>query len=249
MILTSVASVTFRKLLPSDVIELARETGLDAVEWGGDVHVPCGNLACAKLVGQLTRQAGLTVSAYGSYYRAGVFAKPEEAFEKVLHTACALQTDTVRIWVGDRGSAFADGRWIQGVYAELRRLVTMAERKGIRLAAEYHNNTLTDTLLSARELLTAVPGLYTLWQPPAGMEKQENQLALTVLRPRLANLHVFQRDSCNLPRPLAEGENVWKTYLRLAAACPGQRFATLEFVKDDSPEQFLRDAAVLHSWL
>ena len=43
MIGSSLCSVTFRALTPEEVLELAARAELDAIEWGGDVHVPCGS--------------------------------------------------------------------------------------------------------------------------------------------------------------------------------------------------------------
>ena len=45
---TSVASVTFRRKSVCEVAELARRAGLDAVEWGGDIHVPPGHAQAAR---------------------------------------------------------------------------------------------------------------------------------------------------------------------------------------------------------
>lgn len=39
---TSVASVTFRRKSVCEVAELARRAGLDAIEWGGDIHGAAG---------------------------------------------------------------------------------------------------------------------------------------------------------------------------------------------------------------
>ena len=62
-------SVTFRSLTWRQTLELARQAGLTAIEWGGDIHVPHGALTHARQVGAATCQAGLRVAAYGSYYR------------------------------------------------------------------------------------------------------------------------------------------------------------------------------------
>ena len=61
-------SVTFRQLTPEGIIQLCMQTGLQTVEWGGDVHVPPGDVSRAAAVGELTRAAGLSITAYGSYY-------------------------------------------------------------------------------------------------------------------------------------------------------------------------------------
>jgi hypothetical protein len=64
-------SITYRKLTPAEIIPLVRDAGLSCIEWGSDIHVPQTDLANARRVGEMTREAGLTVSSYGSYYRLG----------------------------------------------------------------------------------------------------------------------------------------------------------------------------------
>ena len=66
MIRTGVVSVTFRGLAPQAIADLTVRAGLDAIEWGGDVHVPPSGPANAAAVGALTRGCGLTVASYGS---------------------------------------------------------------------------------------------------------------------------------------------------------------------------------------
>src|SRR5687768_14765950 len=58
-------SVTFRKLSPAEVVRVAVDAGLTSIEWGGDIHVPHGDLARAKEVAAMTTEAGLSASAYG----------------------------------------------------------------------------------------------------------------------------------------------------------------------------------------
>jgi hypothetical protein len=48
---------------------------------------------------------------------------------------------------------------------------------------------------------------------------------------------------------LIEGKERWRKFLAEAATIPGDRSAMLEFVENDAPENFLRDAAILQSWL
>ena len=65
-------SVSFRQLPAEEIVRLCAECGLEAVEWGGDIHVPHGDCATAEKVSGLTEAAGLRTAAYGSYYRCGV---------------------------------------------------------------------------------------------------------------------------------------------------------------------------------
>ena len=96
-------SISFRKLSWQDTLSLAKTAGLEAIEWGGDVHVPHGDVALAREVGEATRAAGLEVAAYGSYYRLG---EPAPDFSDVLASAKALGAPIIRIWAGSYGPAF-----------------------------------------------------------------------------------------------------------------------------------------------
>src|SRR5262245_16795172 len=106
-------SVTFRQLGPGEIIALAVEHGMRAIEWGGDVHVPVGDLVVAREVGRWCVDAGIIVEAYGSYYRGiGDFAP-------VLETALALGAPRIRVWAGELGSAEEGDRGV--VVEALRR--------------------------------------------------------------------------------------------------------------------------------
>ena len=239
---TSVASVTFRRKSVCEVAELARRAGLDAIEWGGDIHVPPGNAQAARAALHCTREYGLTVSAYGSYYRAGA----EEDFGPVLETALSLGCRVIRVWAGRQGSALCTQEERRSVTACLARAAERAAQAGCVVATEYHADTLTDTLASALALLGEAPGLRTLWQPPVGLTAAENLHALHALEGRVENLHVYHRDREGACRPLAEGTADWHAYFAAAQKDGTQRYATLEFVMGDNEEQFLQDAAALH---
>ena len=87
MIRGGLVSVTFRALSAGEIVDLVARAGLTGIEWGGDVHVPHGDVACAREVYQRTVDAGLTVCSYGSYYRVGSGEPP--AFEAVIESALA----------------------------------------------------------------------------------------------------------------------------------------------------------------
>ncbi|MFC1452993.1 sugar phosphate isomerase/epimerase, partial [Verrucomicrobiota bacterium] len=75
---------------------------------------------------------------------------------------------------------------------------------------------------------------------------------LASVLPHLVNLHVFHwtfNEGRSERRPLAEGEQVWHEYLRLAASTGRDCWALIEFVREDSPEQLLEDARTLGKWI
>lgn len=252
MILPGLVSITFRKLTPAEVAALVKKAGLKGIEWGGDVHVPHGDLARAREVRELTLEHGLTTAAYGSYYRAGQGETTGPAFERVLETAVELGAPTIRVWPGTAGSAELDeeGRW--KIIRDLRRIAGLAAKAGVSITLEFHGGTLTDTNESASKLLVEVDhaNVFTGWQPHNGEATAECVDGLRAVLPRVSTVHVFHWWPTPAERhPLADGAERWAHFLPLLRQAPGDRYALLEFVKDDAPEMFLRDAAVLRQWL
>lgn len=241
---TGLLSITFRGLSAERIVGLAAEAGLEGLEWGGDIHVPHGDVERAREVAAMTADAGLKVAAYGSYFR--VSSEPVERFDGVLAAAVALGAPTVRVWAGGLGSLAADEAWRERVAGDLRRIADVAAREGVTVSLEHHSGTLTDTTESAVALLTSVahPNVRTLWQPPVPMTFAERLDGVKRAGPWLTNLHVYHWDGGER-RPLEEGADDWAAYLRAAAAVPGDRYAMLEFVRDDDPARFVEDAATL----
>jgi 3-dehydroshikimate dehydratase len=54
-LIPGLVSVTLRSLPPQEIIALAVKAGMKAIEWGGDVHVPPGDVAAASEIGRLRR--------------------------------------------------------------------------------------------------------------------------------------------------------------------------------------------------
>lgn len=244
-----VTSVTFRQLAAEEVIALARQASLDGIEWGGDVHVPPGDATLARRIGKLTAAAGLQVLSYGSYYRLLANKDPAAAFAPVLETAVALGAPMVRIWAGSLSPKDATSAVYEAAAQELQLLCALAGEKGIDISTEYHRGTLTENADSARLLMQASgrANLHSYWQPNPDISPQANLAQLHQVLPWLSHVHVFHWKGANLRYPLAQGEADWLPYLAQAAghAC----HYILEFVQDDSPASFLRDAATLKGWL
>ncbi|HUX75213.1 MAG TPA: TIM barrel protein [Anaerolineae bacterium] len=250
MIHSGLVSITFRKLSPREIVDLVVQAGLAGVEWGGDVHVPHGDLRQARLVRRLTREAGLRIAAYGSYYRVG--ADGTGPFEPILDTAVELGAPLIRVWAGDRASADADAPFRARVVRETQQAADLAAGAGIAIAYEFHPRTLTDTDESARRLLEDVAheNVGSYWQPPPGASMADNLAGLDAVLPWLRNVHVFTWHRTTGERvPLADGEAGWMRVLRKVASTGRDHFALVEFVRDDAEESFLHDAATLRRWL
>lgn len=241
-------------------MRLCIDSGLAAIEWGGDVHVPHGDLETARKVGAATREAGLEVACYGSYYRIGVSENEGLSFDSVLATAEALEAPSIRVWAGNKGSADTDPSTRSHIVAESRRIAEKAAVAGIVVASEYHGQTLTDELESATEYLRAVqhPNFRSLWQPPSGLDEVKTLETLQNVLPWLQHVHVFHWGPGGWKErfPLADGHEHWKPYFAYLAErgemtplAKGKCYALLEFVKDNEPGQLTYDAQALHTIL
>ncbi len=245
---TGLVSVTFRSLTPRAIVDLVAQTELEAIEWGGDVHVLPGDAEMAREVRRMTLDAGLQIPSYGSYYRVG--HDETGPFEAVLATAVALGAPVIRVWAGRQGSAQADPIYWDRVVADSRRIADLAADEGLRIAYEYHGNTLTDTDAAALRLLTTVdhPAVGTYWQRRDARTLVQDLAELRTVLPWLVHVHVqASREGERLALDDMAGE--WRQILAVVAGTGRDHCATIEFVKDDTPEQFLADAAALRKML
>lgn len=247
MMQAGLVSITFRKLSPAAVLDAAVAGGVRALEWGGDVHCPHGDLGKAAEIVRLTHERGLTVAAYGSYYRLGRSEESGLHFTDVVASAKALGAPYIRVWAGWKGSAATTAEERAAVLADARRCALIAASAGVTIVTEWHANTLTDALDSGRDLLTAVdhPAFATVWQPAAGIAVDQAEAELRALLPWVRHLHVFHWIG-HERRPLAEGVDAWRRYLGAAASTGRDFTAALEFVRNDDPAQLAADGATLN---
>ena len=236
---TSLLSVTFRKKTVEEIVDLAAQGGVDAIEWGSDVHVPPTDPENAKRAFNLCREKGLEVSAYGTYYRCD-----GADFAPYLQTAQILQTRVIRVWAGSLGSRECPEETRSAIVENLKKAVKMAEGTGCIIALEYHPYTLTDTLESTQALLRDVPGLYSYWQFVLDLSVEENLSHIEALGEAVQNIHAYYYEG-KQQSSMASGEETWKRYLTKAQQCTQAGYVGLEFVRGGTAEQFLEDAAAL----
>lgn len=254
---TGICSITFRQMAPRALIALVKQAGLEAIEWGGDVHVLPGDPETASNVRNMTEDAGLEVSSYGSYWKTIDPTGQPTSFEPVLESALALGTDTIRVWAGTQPSDAVSDAEREVVVSTLRSALDAAQKQGVKLALEFHANTLADSNAATLDLLAEVnhPNLYTYWQPIYWITDSQYRLdGLKQLADRVLNLHVFHWKfrpgagdwgESTERRPLAEGSKDWNDYFNVSLASASDHYALMEFVRGDDPAQFLQDAAVL----
>lgn len=261
-----VNTVTLRAYTPEEVVSILLKNGITAVEWAGDAHVATGDLKKAAAVKALCEDAGVTCTSYGSYYQCAAEEGPgngpfqhDLGATAALDTAHALGVPAIRVWAGrfGTGSDVATTEYREAVGQCLANFCDRAKSLGMSVHLEFHRNTLTDTAESAVALIDAVgkDNLHCYWQPRHGVDVAGNLADIETLGARLSNIHVFhwllkEGEAFAVERrPLREGEDRWKTYFGALQALSDDRYALIEFVKDDELSQFEEDVRVLKSVL
>jgi sugar phosphate isomerase/epimerase len=245
LIHSGLVSVTFRTLPSAEVIRIAASANVDGIEWSGDTHVPAGKLTTARNVGNATRESGLKIAAYGSYYRVG-YETPALPFDAVLETAIALGAPGIRVFAGDTGAKVAREHIRRRVATESQRIADKAASRGIGICFEYQANTLNDSPKASLELLEAIDreNVFTYWQPDARLLHDEQLQGLEEIVDHVSNVHVFHWAK-GKRLALGEGEKDWRHYLSKLWRTKRDHFALIEFVQDDLPSKFERDAKTL----
>ncbi len=246
MPIPGLVSITFRDKKPREICALCVRAGLRAVEWGGDVHVP--DVKSAYEVAGMSRDAGLEICAYGSYYRLGTGS---DAFLRNLDAASALGAPAIRIWLGQKGSCETTESERAALVGALFAICAQAEKRGIVVAPEFHGGTLTDDIASVFRLLDEtreIENLRFYWQPRWDWREDDRLRALDAVRARLMHVHAFtwRHGARGIERlPLALGAAMWKKVIAgVNDAC-----VLIEFVENDSDESLLRDAHTLMGWM
>jgi sugar phosphate isomerase/epimerase len=240
-------SVTFRGRGLGAVVDLAAAHGLEGIEWGGDVHVPLGDLRRAGEAAARSFAAGLACPSYGSYLMAG--AIEGDQVDAAVETTLALGAANLRVWPawGIGPDAPAEDRL--RVTRQLGGVADRAAAAGLAVSVEFHPDTLTETSVSATRLLSDLdrPNLYTYWQPRPGAALEAALAEYEAVASDCSHLHVFWWDAEGRRRPLEAGRHLWAAVLGddHGRRWPGDRWALLEFVADDSPEALAADARTL----
>ena len=139
------------------------------------------------------------------------------------------------------------------ITAGITTAAAVAADHGMTVGLEYHTMTITDSATSTLRLLdeVAATNLFTYWQPnwwtASGADVDARLADLAAIDRSLSHLHVYSWGSSGERFALAEGVELWPAAFaaanETASDWPQPRYAFMEFVADDDPDQFYRDAA------
>lgn len=234
-------SVSFRQCTPKKILELAAASGLEAIEWGSDIHAPANDIKALSNIAEMQKEYKISCSSYGTYFRLG--ATPLDELPQSINAAKILGTDILRLWCGAKGSADYSEAEMYELLSVCKAAAKTAEKFNVKLCMECHNGTVTDTARSALELMERVnsPNFKMYWQPNQYRSLEENCDYAEKLSRYTEHLHIFNWQGDNR-YPLRDGAAAWKKYLSYFGE---NKTLLLEFMPDDKPESLPTEAKAL----
>lgn len=240
MFIAGLTSVSFRKESIKTIVEKSKESGLSAVEWGGDIHVT--NVNEAKTARENTLEKGLRVSSYGTYYSLG----QNQKFDYLLKVASDLSAPIMRVWAGNKSPKDVSETEYIKMVEDARSICEKASKENIKVGLECHNNSITENRKSAMKFMNDVnhENLYFYWQPNQFLSMDENLASASDLCERTIVVHVFNWEGNNR-YPLKDGIDKWKEYIKIFKGSKREIPLLLEFMHDDKLESLYETSQTL----
>lgn len=240
MFIPGLTSVSFRKESVKTIVESSKNSGLLAIEWGGDIHVT--NEDEAKTARENTLKNCLKVSSYGTYYSLG----QNQNFDSLLKVANNLSAPIMRVWAGNKSPKDISGKEYENMIKDARTICEKASKENIKVGLECHNNSITENRKSALKFMNDVnhENLYFYWQPNQFLSMDENLACANDLCERTIVVHVFNWEGNNR-YPLKDGFNKWIEYLKIFKGSKRDMPLLLEFMHDDKLESLYETSQTL----
>ncbi len=236
-------SISFRGSTPAEIIAAVKKSGLDAIEWGGDIHVPHGDVKKAAEVCKMCKESGISIPEYGSYYIIG--QSEHDLYKKVAESCHALESDCVRVWAlqGKCGDT-VDSALYEKCVADAAAICD--EDKSITVCLECHPMSLTDEYHNTLRFLRDVgrDNLKMFWQPNQYKPFDYNADAAAALKDYVKSVHTFSWDREH-HYPLEKMEKQWSEYISILGK---DKNYMLEFMHDGKTESLDSAAKTLRSW-
>ncbi len=197
------------------IIAVAASSGVDAIEWAGEVHVPHDDLAVAEGAMMETLRAGLTIASYATLYRASGDGEAGLRIEALLRAAEVLQAPLVRVFLGGQGSAQLAGNARARLVDEARRLGDRAAVAGRTICLSFGRNTSLDRYSKALDLVSEIghPFVRLAWEALPGVGCDEATAALEAAGSLVSLIVARNIEPDGAVGSLASEEEAWRRRL------------------------------------
>lgn len=238
-------SVTFIKQPIEEVFRIAKNAGIDGIEWSakGEHAINEENIDKIK---QLSEQEGIGIFSFGSYC---YMSDPEECMG-VVDKAVRMNAPVIRIWAGKKSPQDCSEEEFEQIVANTKIMADYAAKYNITLAFEYHRKTLTETAESAVRLIKAIKrdNVKLYWQNSGAYNLADNLKNQRAITPYLVGLFHLQNSYGGKGNQLLEEisediEHYYKPFMRTDYK------VMIEFVKDGLEENFYKDVEAVRNVL
>ena len=238
-------SVTFRKMSPEKIIDIAKKAGISFIEWGADVHVK--TTEDAKKVKDLCDKNSISISSYGSYFNSAFF--DEEKWVQVCEITKEMGADSIRIWLGKKNSEDTDEEYYNLLLSNTKVMCEIAARYGLFVCPECHDNTFnnnTDAILRFISDLRR-DNFRTYFQSRYRRSAYDlDRIERTF--PYIKNVHISFRDLKREQLFRKKDKSYIKTLLKKLEEKSFSGIVMIEFVSSDSEKSLLKDIEKLKKY-
>ncbi len=234
-------SISFRGNTPEEILVAMKNARLSYIEWGSDVHAPKDDIQKVNEIVKLQKEYGIECSSYGTYFRLGV--TPIEELDGYIKVAKILGTNILRLWCGEKNRHNLTPNEKDKLFSDSKEAAKIAEENNVILCLECHNNSYTEDLNGALEIIEYVnsPFFCMYWQPNQFREFNENMEYAEKISPYTKHIHVFKWRG-QKKYTLYDGIEEWKAFLNCFNE---ENTLLLEFMPDNNIESLKREADAL----
>ncbi len=230
-------SVSLRPYSIEEVVDAAVKAKAEIIEWGSDVHIKTSE--DAEKAKKLCDENGIIINSYGTYYRIGSFGKE---WRNLCENASIMGAKYIRTWLGTKGSDETSEEEYQLLLEDARRAADIAREYGITVCNECHPNTFNDTTESALSFLNDVnrDNIKTYYQSWYRTEASDKEKLFRTIR-HVQDVHISFSELEKFQQGYAEDKRFIEKILGWLKELDFGNALIIEFVRNDSPEELIRD--------
>jgi len=247
MLYSGLCSISFRNLSCEEIVEICKKASIQSIEWGSDVHLPIGDFVRAKQVKKLCDENHILTRSYGTYFE----CENSTIFEEYCKIAAILDAKVLRIWAGNKNKEDYSLEEENALIKVIQECADIAKKYNQNIGFEFHHTTYCNSTENAIKLIKLVnrDNVFSYYQPRYWNKEpleylrvQDNLRDIQEIKNYVINIHCYQWDKDINRLPLSEGFYQWNLYLDSFDDC----CVYLEFIEDDSVDNFFRDAKTLN---